>query len=209
MARDIQPPFEAEIPSLDTMRVESLQIPEVRLITPPKLTDQRGFLSETYSRRFLVEAGIDLEFVQDNHSLSAEVGTIRGLHFQSPPYAQAKLVRVVRGAILDVAVDIRQGSPTFGYHAHAVLSADNWSQIFIPEGFAHGFCTLEPDSQVLYKVSDYHAPDHDLGLAWNDPALGIDWPVSEAEAVLSDKDRAQPRLAQLRIYFVYEPMTKG
>lgn len=191
------------------MRVESLQIPEVRLITPRKFRDQRGFFSETYSRRVLAEAGIDLKFVQDNHSLSAKAGTIRGLHFQSPPFAQTKLVRVLRGAILDVAVDIRQGSPTFGCHARAVLSADNWSQILIPEGFAHGFCTLEPDSEVLYKVNDYHAPDHDLGLAWNDPALGIDWPVSEAKAILSDKDRGQPLLAQLRTYFVYEPMTKG
>src|SRR5262245_37930351 len=150
------------------MRVESLQIPEVCLITPHKFADQRGFFSETYSRRVLEDAGIGMEFVQDNHSLSAEVGTIRGLHFQSPPYAQAKLVRVTRGAILDVAVDIRHGSPTFGRHAQAVLSADNWSQMLIPEGFAHGFCTLEPDSEVLYKVNDYYAPDHDMGLAWDD-----------------------------------------
>jgi dTDP-4-dehydrorhamnose 3,5-epimerase len=191
------------------MHVESLQIPEVLLITPGKFGDQRGFFSETYSHREFAEAGIDVEFVQENHSLSANVGTIRGLHFQSPPYAQAKLVRVVRGAILDVAVDIRRGSPTFGRHARAVLSAVNWSQIFIPEGFAHGFCTLEPDSEVLYKVNNYYAPDHDLGLAWNDPSLGIAWPVSEAEAILSDKDRRQPVLVQLGTSFVYEPIAKG
>jgi len=184
--------------------VESLQIPEVRLITPGKLTDQRGFFSETYSRRVFGEAGIDMEFVQDNQSLSAEIGTIRGLHFQRPPYAQAKLVRVLRGAVFDVAVDIRHGSPTFGRFAHAVLSADNWSQILVPKGFAHGFCTLEPDSEVLYKVSDYYVPDHDMGLAWNDPAVGIDWPVSEAKEILSDKDKAQPLLAQLPRYFTYE-----
>jgi len=191
------------------MRVESLQIPEVRLITPFKFADQRGSFSETYSRRVLADAGIDIEFVQDNHSLSAEVGTMRGLHFQSPPYAQAKLVRVIRGAVLDVAVDIRHGSPTFGRYAHAILSVENWSQMFIPEGFAHGFCTLERGSEVLYKVSNYYAPDHDVGLAWDDPALGIDWPVSEAEAILSDKDKTQPLLAQLRTYFVYELRAKS
>jgi dTDP-4-dehydrorhamnose 3,5-epimerase len=200
-----RPPFEPRFPDLEKMRVESLQIPEVRLITPRKLTDQRGFFSETYSRRAFGDARIDMEFVQENHSLSAKIGTVRGLHFQRPPYAQAKLVRVLRGAVLDVAVDIRYGSPTFGRFAHAVLSTDNWSQMLIPEGFAHGFCTLKPDSEVLYKVSDYYAPDHDMGLAWNDPALGIDWPVSEAEAILSDKDKAQPLLAQLPTCFFYEP----
>ena len=190
------------------MRVEPLQIPDVRLITPPKFTDQRGFFSETYSRRVLADAGIDIEFVQDNQSLSLEAGTLRGLHFQRPPHVQAKLVRVTRGAILDVAVDIRHGSPTFGRHARAVLSAENWSQVLIPEGFAHGFCTLEANTEVLYKASDYYAPDHDMGLAWNDPALGIDWPVSEADATLSEKDRAQPLLAQLPASFNYEPMVK-
>lgn len=190
------------------MRVEPLQIPEVRLITPPRFTDPRGYFSETYNRRDLAQAGIDMAFVQDNQSLSVAAGTVRGLHFQTPPHAQAKLVRVIRGAILDVAVDIRRGSPTFGRHVHAVLSAENGSQMLIPEGFAHGFCTLEANTDVLYKASDYYAPEHDKGLAWNDPALGIDWPVSEAEATLSDKDRAQPALARLPAYFNYEPMVK-
>lgn len=191
-----------------TVRIEPLQVPDVWLITPPKFTDPRGFFSETYSCRALADAGLDIDFVQDNQSLSVEAGTVRGLHFQIPPHAQAKLVRVTRGAILDVAVDIRSGSPTFGRYAHAVLSAENWAQMFIPEGFAHGFCTLEANTEVLYKASDYYAPDHDKGLAWNDPALGIDWPVSDADASLSDKDRAQPLLAQLPAHFDYEPIVK-
>ena len=162
-----------------------------------KYGDHRGFFSEVYNKRALAEAGIDIEFVQDNHSLSAEKGTVRGLHFQTPPFAQDKLVRVVRGAVFDVAVDLRRESPTYGRHVSMVLSAETWNQILVPIGFAHGFMTLEPDTEVVYKVSGYYAPDHDKGLLWNDPALGIAWPIPEARAILSDKDRRQPRLAEL------------
>ena len=179
------------------MQVEHLNIPDVRLLSPRKHGDQRGFFSETYNRKALAVIGIDIDFVQDNHSYSADKGTVRGLHFQTPPFAQDKLVRVVRGSVFDIAVDLRQGSPTYGRHAGAVLSAQAWNQILVPIGFAHGFMTLEPDTEVIYKVSNYYAPDHDKGLLWNDPALGINWPIADAEAVLSEKDRKLPRLAEL------------
>ena len=179
------------------MEIEPLQIPAVKVLTPKKHGDHRGFFSEVYNRRAFAEAGIEIEFVQDNHSRSAEKGTVRGLHFQTPPFAQDKLVRVVRGAVFDVAVDLRRSSPTHGRHVGIILSASAWNQLLVPAGFAHGFMTLEPDTEVVYKVSDHYAPDHDKGLLWNDPALGIAWPIPEAEAVLSDKDRRQPRLAEL------------
>ena len=186
------------------MELERLAIPEVVLITPKRFGDRRGFFSETYNRAALAAQGITLDFLQDNHSLSAEPGTLRGLHFQTPPFAQDKLVRVVRGAVLDVAVDIRVGSPSYGRHVSAVLSAENWRQILVPAGFAHGFCTLEPDSEVLYKVTAPYAPEHDKGLAWDDPALAIQWPVAAADAVLSDKDKRHPTLADLPAYFAYQ-----
>lgn len=177
------------------LTVESTDIADVKIITPPKFGDERGFFSETYNRALLKDHGIDLEFVQDNQSLSAKVGTLRGLHFQSPPFAQDKLVRVLRGAILDVAVDIRRDSPSFGRHVAVELSARNWRQLLVPVGFAHGFCTLEPDTEVVYKVTSYYAPQHDLGLAYDDPDLGIAWPVPAEALTLSDKDRRHPRLA--------------
>jgi dTDP-4-dehydrorhamnose 3,5-epimerase len=183
------------------LKVERLAIPDVLLIEPKRFGDARGFFSEVWSRKALAEAGLDTEFVQDNHSLSREVGVVRGLHFQTPPSAQGKLVRVVRGAILDVAVDIRRGSATYGRHVSAVLSAENWRQLWVPRGFAHGFCTLEPDTEVIYKVDAYYDRAADKGLLWNDPALGIEWPVAAAEAVLSDKDRVQPPLAELPAFF--------
>ncbi len=186
------------------MYVERLKIREVVTIRPDRHEDERGFFSETYSRRALAAAGYDAEFVQDNHSLSVPQGTLRGLHFQAPPAAQAKLVRVVRGAILDVAVDIRVGSPSFGQHVRCELSDRNWNQLYVPEGFAHGFCTLEPDTEVIYKVTDYYAPEHDHGLLWSDPALGIDWPVSDP--LLSEKDRSHPPLRELPVYFTYKPI---
>src|SRR3954471_6373326 len=154
------------------------EIPDVKVLLPKKFGDARGFFSETYSRKLLQEcAGIDRDFVQDNHSLSAEAGVVRGLHYQLAPMAQDKLVRVVRGAILDVAVDIRKGSPTFGKHVSAVISAANWRQILVPIGFAHGFVTLEENTEVIYKVTNYYSPQHERGIRWNDPQLGIDWGV--------------------------------
>ena len=179
------------------MQVEATAIPEVKIVTPKKFGDARGFFSEVYSRKAWAQAGLDYDFVQDNHSYSAEVGVIRGLHFQIAPFAQAKLVRVARGRILDVAVDLRAGSATYGRHVAVELSAENWRQLFVPVGFAHGFCTLEPHTEVLYKVTQVYSPAHDKGLAFDDPALGIDWGVDPAKAVLSDKDRRHPRLAEL------------
>ena len=183
------------------MDVVSLAIPDVKVLRPKKFGDHRGFFSETYNKRSLRAAGLELDFVQDNHSLSVERGVIRGLHFQTAPFAQDKLVRVVRGRILDVAVDLRRGSPTFGQHVTAEISAAEWNQILVPIGFAHGLLTLEPDTEVLYKVTNYYSPEHDKGLLWNDPALGIAWPIAANEAILSDKDRKQPRLADLPAYF--------
>jgi dTDP-4-dehydrorhamnose 3,5-epimerase len=185
------------------MKIAELAIADVKLITPNIFRDDRGFFSETYSRKALTDAGIGVEFVQDNHSLSRQKGVVRGLHFQVAPRAQGKLVRVTRGAILDVAVDIRVGSPTYGQHVSAVLSAENWAQLWVPVGFAHGFCTIEPDTEVQYKVTDTYAPECDRGILWNDPALGIAWPVTADKAVLSDKDRKQPRLADAPAAFAY------
>lgn len=174
------------------------------LLTPKRHGDHRGFFSETYNKRVLADAGILLNFVQDNHSQSVATGTLRGLHFQIPPMAQHKLVRVVRGSVLDVAVDIREASPSFGRHVCAVISAEAGNQMLIPVGFAHGFCTLEPNTELLYKVTDYYSADHDRGIRWNDASLGIEWPVGEAEAVLSDKDRGLPLLKDLPTYFTYK-----
>jgi dTDP-4-dehydrorhamnose 3,5-epimerase len=183
------------------MQVENTAIDAVKIITPKKFGDHRGFFSEVYSRKAWAEAGLDYEFVQDNHSFSVEVGVIRGLHFQTAPFGQDKLVRVARGRVLDVAVDLRRSSPTFGKHVAVELSAANWRQLLVPIGFAHGFCTLEPDSEVLYKVTNIYSPAHDKGLAFDDPALGIDWRIDLAKAVLSDKDRKHPRLAELGAMF--------
>jgi dTDP-4-dehydrorhamnose 3,5-epimerase len=177
--------------------IRAQAIPDIKVLEPRKWTDDRGFFSETYSRQALAAAGLDLDFVQDNHAYSAEPWTLRGLHFQTAPFAQAKLIRVVRGAIFDVAVDLRAGSPTRGQWVSVVLSAENWKQILIPTGFAHGLLTLEPHTEVLYKVTAPYAPDHDRGLAWDDPALAIDWPLEGHVPILSAKDRNQPRWADL------------
>ncbi|MDX2308707.1 MAG: dTDP-4-dehydrorhamnose 3,5-epimerase [Hyphomicrobium sp.] len=181
--------------------IETLEIADVKLVSPRIFRDERGFFSEVYSRDLYRAGGIEAEFVQDNHSLSRSKGVVRGLHFQTNPRAQGKLVRVVRGSILDVAVDLRHGSPTFGRHVSAILSAENWKQLWVPAGFAHGFCTLEPDTEVIYKVTDTYAPDCDRGVLWNDPALGIAWPVAPEAAILSEKDRKNPTLAELPAYF--------
>lgn len=183
------------------MQIESLEIADVKLITPTRKVDPRGFFSETYKKAFLAERGIDLDFIQENHSMSRAVGVLRGLHFQIPPFAQDKLVRVVRGRIFDVAVDIRHGSPSFGQWVGAELSADAWNQILVPVGFAHGFVTLEPDTEVIYKVTAPYAPDHDRGMAWNDPGIAVDWPLNGVQPTLSDKDTKHPTLAELPVYF--------
>lgn len=183
------------------MQIVSTEIPDVKIITPVRHGDARGFFSEIFRADVLAEHGIDPGFVQENHSYSAAKGVLRGLHFQSPPAAQAKLVRVAAGAILDVAVDIRVGSPSYGSHVAVELTAVSGNQLFVPEGFAHGFCTLVPHTHLVYKVNRYYSAEHDRGLAWDDPALAIDWPVNAEEAVLSDKDRRQPRLADLPPHF--------
>ncbi len=185
----------------ENLDVRPLDIPDVKLIVPKRFSDARGFFSEVYNHKALAQAGIDVDFAQDNHSLSRSKGVIRGLHFQVAPHAQGKLVRVVRGAIFDVAVDIRHGSATFGKHVSALLSAENWAQLWVPVGFAHGFCTLEPDTEVLYKVTDYYAPECDRGIKWDDPDVGIEWPVAGANVTVSEKDAQNPPLAECPVYF--------
>jgi dTDP-4-dehydrorhamnose 3,5-epimerase len=176
------------------MHIQPTEIAEVLLVVPSKHEDGRGFFSETFRSDVFADFGIKGVFVQDNHVRSTQKGVVRGLHYQTPPHAQGKLIRCTRGAILDVAVDIRVGSPTFGRHVAAELSAMNWCQLWVPPGFAHGYMTLEDDCEVIYKVTEYYAPDCDRGIAWDDPALGIDWRNPPAEVVLSHKDRNQPLL---------------
>jgi len=175
-----------------------------RLILPRRFGDARGWFMETYSEASASALGISSRFVQDNQSFSALQGTIRGLHYQRPPHAQAKLVRCVRGAIMDYAVDIRRGSPTYGRHVAALLTAKGGEQLFVPVGFAHGLVTLEPDVEVAYKVTDIYSPDCEGGIAWNDPSLGIDWPLPPSGAVLSDKDKDLPAFAQIESPFEYD-----
>jgi dTDP-4-dehydrorhamnose 3,5-epimerase len=176
------------------MKIERLEIADALLLTPTRHGDSRGFFSETFRVDVLAQHGLDAAFVQDNHAFSAQRGVLRGLHFQTPPRAQGKLVRCGRGAILDIAVDIRVGSPSYGRHVAVELSAANWQQLWVPPGFAHGYVTLQADCEVIYKVTDYYAPECDRGIAWDDPALGIDWRIPAAEVVLSDKDKKHPRL---------------
>ena len=176
--------------------ITPLAIPDVLLITPKRHGDARGWFAETWSRRSLAEAGIDADFVQDNQAFSARKGTLRGLHFQQAPHPQAKLVRALRGAIYDVAVDIRQGSPTFGQWVAAELTAERGEQLFVPRGFAHGYCTLTNDCELAYKVDGLYAPETEGGVIWNDPDLAIPWPL-DGEPVLSAKDEVLPRLKEL------------
>jgi dTDP-4-dehydrorhamnose 3,5-epimerase len=185
------------------MRAEPQSIPEVLLITPDRFGDDRGFFSETWSHKRYAEISIPELFVQDNHSLSREAGVVRGLHCQLAPSAQGKLIRVVRGAIWDVAIDIRHGSPTYGQHVAVVLSAENWQQLWIPRGFLHGFATLVPDTEVIYKVTAPYDPVHERAVIWNDPDVALPWPVDESKVVLSAKDAKAPLLADSPTWFHY------
>lgn len=191
------------------MQFERLEIPEVVLVVPKKFGDARGYFMETFRKSLFQDSVGPFDFVQDNQSLSADVGTIRGLHFQLEPKAQGKLISCIAGAILDVAVDIRSGSPTYGRNVTAELTAENGHMLWVPPGFAHAFCTLEPDTKVSYKVTDYYSPEHDRGLAFDDPALGIVWPVAADKAILSAKDRLQPKLAELGTVFTFSPVMAG
>ncbi len=183
------------------MLVEDTEIPAVKIVTPKKFGDARGFFSEVYNRSTWESTGLRFEFVQDNHSFSAAAGTLRGLHFQTPPFAQAKLLRVGGGRILDVAVDIRRTSPTFGKYVAVELSAENWRQLLVPIGFAHGFVTLEPDTVVLYKTTAVFSPANDRGIAWDDVDIGVAWPLPATGPTLSDKDRRWPRLREAQELF--------
>ncbi|MCR9257005.1 MAG: dTDP-4-dehydrorhamnose 3,5-epimerase [Alphaproteobacteria bacterium] len=187
------------------MQVTALEIPDVLEISPPKFGDHRGYFAETYNAmKFADATGLAIDWVQDNQSLSATPGTLRGLHFQAPPSPQAKLVRVLRGRIWDVAVDIRNGSPTYGKWVALELSEENFKQIFVPRGFAHGFITLEPDTIVSYKVDGYYDKEADAGLAWDDPTLAVAWPLDGLTPVLSEKDGTQPAFADFVSPFAYE-----
>jgi dTDP-4-dehydrorhamnose 3,5-epimerase len=183
------------------IEVRKLDMPEVLEIKVPRFGDERGFFSEVYNARSFGEAGIDLSFVQDNHSYSKDVGVLRGLHFQMPPFAQDRMVRVARGRIFDVAVDLRSGSETLGKWVGLEVSADAWNQILVPKGFAHGFVTLEPDTEVLYKVTAPYAREHDRSIRFDDPAIGIEWPLPTEKLILSDKDRNAPLLADAETGF--------
>jgi dTDP-4-dehydrorhamnose 3,5-epimerase len=174
------------------LEIRPLGLDGVLEILPNKHGDQRGFFSETWSQRALSEIGIDLNFVQDNHSFSAAAGTLRGLHFQKPPHAQDKMIRVVRGVIFDVAVDIRKGSPDYGRWVGVEVSAEKWNQVLVPKGFAHGFVTLQPDTEVIYKVTEYYSSSHDRAIRFDDPAFDVNWPASVAPFRLSEKDRIAP-----------------
>ncbi|SDX83529.1 dTDP-4-dehydrorhamnose 3,5-epimerase [Citreimonas salinaria] len=187
------------------MRIEPTDLPGLCLVTPRRYGDARGFFAETFNARTYARAGIDTVFVQDNHSVSEHAGTVRGLHFQAPPHAQAKLLRCGRGRLFDVALDLRVGSTTFGRWAGFELSAENGRQVFIPEGFAHGFMTLEPETEIVYKCSDFYAPESETALRWDDPGLAIVWPALDAPPVLSEKDAGAPCWADFTSPFVMAP----
>jgi dTDP-4-dehydrorhamnose 3,5-epimerase len=181
------------------MKILETNLEGVFVFEPTVFEDHRGFFMESYNKRILHEHGINYDFIQDNHSLSVQVGTIRGLHYQLQPKAQTKLVRVISGAIFDVVVDIRKNSSTFGKWFGVLLSAENKKQLLVPKGFAHGFCTLEPNTQVLYKVDEYYSPEHDRGIIWSDPEIGIEWPTTAP--ILSQKDQQHPLLKDAEINF--------
>lgn len=179
------------------LEVSCLAIPDIKLIRTTRISDSRGYFCETFRRSAFIEKGILHDFIQDNQSCSERIGTVRGLHFQRPPFAQAKLIRVLSGAILDVVVDLRRRSPTFGKHLSVQLNSTSDEQLFVPKGFAHGFCTLEPRTVVFYKVDEVYSPSHDGGLYWADADLGIEWPVSVADAQVSPKDQSLPTFDKL------------
>jgi dTDP-4-dehydrorhamnose 3,5-epimerase len=184
------------------MNVIATKLDGVKIVEPIVFSDHRGFFMESYHYQRFLDKGLDFNFIQDNHSLSLDKHVIRGLHYQLEPKAQTKLVRVITGAIYDVVVDIRKGSPTFGQWVGVTLSAENHRMLLVPKGFAHGFCTLQENTHVQYKVDDYYSPEHDRGILWNDPKLGIDWPTEQP--ILSDKDANQPLLEDAEINFHYE-----
>jgi dTDP-4-dehydrorhamnose 3,5-epimerase len=186
------------------MKIAETALPGVLIITPARHGDARGFFSESWNRGRLATAGIDIDFVQDNHSVSARSGTVRGLHFQSPPHAQDKLVRCGRGCLFDVAVDIRRGSPCYGKWIGVELSFENGHQLLVPKGFLHGFVTRAPDTEIIYKCSDYYAPDCDRAVRFDDPEIGIDWGMGNTAPLLSDKDAAAPLLKDFVSPFTYE-----
>ena len=183
------------------MKIEQTPLPGVVMLTPARFGDSRGFFSESWNRARMAGAGFDIDFVQDNHSISAQAGTVRGLHFQSPPHAQAKLVRCGRGRLFDVAVDIRRGSPTYGRWFGAELSFENGRQMLIPEGFLHGFVTREPETEIIYKCSDTYAPDCEGAVRFDDPGIGIDWGLGDTAPILSEKDAAAPAIADFKSPF--------
>lgn len=183
-----------------SLDIQFLGLEGVAEITPRRIGDHRGFFSETWNARDLRDAGIALDFVQDNHSRSSQRGVLRGLHFQLPPYAQDKLVRVIRGAVFDVAVDIRRESPTFAQWVAVEISAMAWNQLLIPKGFAHGFVTLQPDTEVIYKTTSYYAPEHDRAIRFDDPDIGIAWPIPKADLILSERDGNAPLLRQAEVF---------
>lgn len=192
------------------MQIEETPLVGVKILTPKRFGDSRGFFEECWSKKVLAEQGIDIDFVQDNHSVSTEVGTLRGLHFQSPPHAQDKLVRCGQGALYDVAVDIRNGSPTYGQAFGITLTPENGKQLLVPKGFLHGFVTLKPDTEILYKCSDYYAPECDGAVAWD--SCGIDWQAEaglQGTPMLSAKDAAAPALADFKSPFHWDPATGG
>ena len=183
------------------MAIRDFAIPEVKLLIPRRFRDTRGWFSETWSDQVFRQQVADMTFVQDNHSMSTRKGTLRGLHFQKPPHAQGKLVWVVRGAVFEVAVDIRKSSPTYGQHVTIRLDATEGTQLWVPPGFLHGFCTLEDNTEVIYKVTDYYSADHDAGVLWNDPDLKIPWPFEAPAVILSEKDQRLPCLRNLPDFF--------
>jgi len=187
------------------MTIRELEIPAVKLIVPKRFSDSRGYFSETWTEHFFREEIANVTFVQDNQSMSVRKGTLRGLHFQKPPHAQGKLVRVLRGSIYDVAVDIRTGSPTYGNRVAVKLDAGEGVQLWVPSGFLHAFCTLEDETEVFYKATAYYSPSHDAGVLWCDPDLNINWPIGPESVVLSDKDQLLPRLRDLPGFFHYKP----